>query len=160
MLRPSACSVTPVLPARLSNLELQLEYPWTSVTSVDNAAEQPLDLRPLLEYVSVHTWLDGLRQHWGGDPVSDDPERLPILEAFCRHINRDPDQIIKETTMIKDGEKRIRIKGRERYAGLIDDFQAQVEGSRFKKGKWGNTVRSFLIHNGVLLAQGMQPGAD
>lgn len=120
----------------------------------------PITLRPMADYSSVQTWFDGLRQHWGGDPETEDPERLPILEAFCRFAIVDPDQIIKETTMIKDGEKRLRVKGRERYAALIDDFQAQVEGSRFKKGKWGNTVRSFLIHNGVLLAQGMQPGQD
>ncbi len=114
------------------------------------------DLRPLLEYESVRTWLDGLRKHWGGDPANDDPERLPMLEAFCRFADRDPDQIIKETTMIKDGERRIRTKGRERYAALIDEWQATIEGSRLRKGKWGNTVRSFLIHNGVLLAAGMQ----
>jgi len=122
----------------------------------DNA--EALELRPLLEYEAVRTWLDGLRQHWGGDPLADDPERLPALEAFCRFAGRDPDQIIRETTMVKDGERRIRVKGRERYAALINEFQAQVEGSRFKKGKWGNVVRSFLIHNGVLLAQGMQGG--
>ena len=122
----------------------------------DVTAEQPLDLGPLTEYASVQAWLDGLRQHWGGDPATDDPERLPILEVFCRHANRDPDQIIKETTMIKDGERRIRTKGRERYSHMIDDWQAQVEGSRIRKAKWGNTVRSFLIHNGVLLASGMQ----
>lgn len=58
--------------------------------------------------------------------------------------------------MIKDGERRIRLKGRERYSHLIDAWQAQVEGSRIRKAKWGNTVRSFLIHNGVLLASGMQ----
>ena len=116
----------------------------------------PVALRPMLEYATVRTWLAGLRQHWGGDPETEDPERLPILEAFCRYASVDPDQIIRETTMIKDGEKRIRVKGRERYAALIDDFQASVEGSRFMKGKWGNIVRSFLIHNGVLLAQGMQ----
>ena len=104
----------------------------------------------------MQTWLDGLRQHWGGDPIADDPERLPALEAFCRYANCDPDQIIKETTMIKDGEKRIRVKGRERYAALIDEWQATVEGSRIRKGKFGNVVRSFLIHNGVLLAAGMQ----
>lgn len=125
-----------------------------------DSAEQRIELRPMLDYAAVTTWLDGLKQHWGGDPANDDPERLPILEAFCRFVNRDPDQIIKETTMLKDGEKRIRIKGRERYANLINDFQATVEGSRFKKGKWGNTVRSFLIHNGVLLAQGMQGGTE
>ena len=37
--------------------------------------------------------------------------------------------------MIKDGEKRIRIKGRERYATLIDEWQATIEGSRIRKGK-------------------------
>ena len=118
--------------------------------------EAPVELRALQDYASVRTWLDGLRQHWGGDPVTDDPERLPIMETFCVHANRDPDQIIKETTMIKDGERRIRLKGRERYSKLIDEWQAQVEGSRIRKAKWGNTVRSFLIHNGVLLASGMQ----
>ncbi len=122
----------------------------------DAPAEQPVALRPMLDYASVRTWLDGLRQHWGGDPATDDPERLPVLEAFCRHANRDPDQIIKETTMVKDGEKRIRIKGRHKYAALIDEWQANVEGSRIRKAKWGNIPRSFLIHNGVLLQSGIQ----
>ena len=122
-----------------------------------NTPSDPLiTLRLLTDYASVQTWLDGLRQHWGGDPATDDPDRMPMLEAFCVYANRDPDQIIKETTMIKDGEKRIRIKGRERYAALIDEWQATIEGSRIRKGKAGNTVRSFLIHNGVLLAAGMQ----
>jgi hypothetical protein len=121
-----------------------------------NTGDPPITLRPMQDYASVQTWLDGLRQHWGGNPVTDDPERLPALEAFCRYANVDPDQIIKETTMIKDGEKRIRVKGRERYALLIDEWQATVEGSRIRKGKYGNVVRSFLIHNGVLLAAGMQ----
>jgi hypothetical protein len=126
------------------------------VTFESPPPEPPVELLPLTEYATVQTWLDGLRQHWGGDPIADDPERLPMMEAFCRHANRTPDQIVKETTMIKDGEKRIRVKGRERYAKLIDEWQATIEGSRIRKGKWGNTVRSFLIHNGVLLAAGMQ----
>jgi hypothetical protein len=130
------------------------------VTDSTDPARESADLHTMLEYDSVRTWMDGLRQHWGGNPESEDPDRVPILEAFCRFAGADPDQIIKQTTMVKDGEKRIRVKGRERYAALIDDFQASVEGSRFKKGKWGNTVRSFLIHNGVLLAQGMQSAAE
>src|SRR5438874_655756 len=52
---------------------------------------ETLELQPLLEYASVRAWLDGLRQHWGGDPANDDPERLPMLDAFCRYANRDPD---------------------------------------------------------------------
>jgi len=117
---------------------------------------QTFELKPLLEYPSVRAWLDGLQQHWGGDPANDDPERLPMLEAVCRYANRDPDQIIKETTMLKDGERRIRIKGRNRYMELIDEWQAGIEGSRMRKAKWGNTIRSFLIHNGVLLQSGIQ----
>jgi hypothetical protein len=119
-------------------------------------SEQHIELSPLLEYATVLTWLDGLQKHWGGDPMTDDPDRLPALEAFCHYANVDPDQIIAETTMLKDGERRIRAKGRERYAALIDEWQATVEGSRIRKGKYGNIVRSFLIHNGVLLAAGMQ----
>ena len=126
------------------------------MTDATTPPEPAITLRPLTEYASVQAWLDGLKQHWGGDPVTDDPDRMPMLEAFCVYANRDPDQIIKETTMIKDGEKRIRTKGRERYAALIDEWQATIEGSRIRKGKAGNTVRSFLIHNGVLLAAGMQ----
>ena len=128
----------------------------TDATETNTPPEPPISLGPITGYSSVQTWLDGLRQHWGGDPATDDPDRLPMLGAFCAYANRDPDQIINETTMIKDGEKRIRIKGRERYSHLIDAWQATVEGSRIRKGKAGNTVRSFLIHTGVLLASGMQ----
>jgi hypothetical protein len=122
----------------------------------EQRTEAPIELKSLLEYATVRTWIEGLQRHWGGDPVSDDPERLPMLEAFCRHFNRDPDQIISETTLLKDGERRIRVKGRARYAVLIAEWQAQQEGSRIRKAKWGNAVRSFLIHNGVMLQSGIQ----
>lgn len=116
-----------------------------------------VELKPLLEYPTVRTWLEGLKEHWGGDPATDDPERLPILEAFCRFADVDPDTIIRECTRVdKAGDRRISIKGRRKWAELIDRFQEQVEGSRVRQAKWGNTVRSFLIHNGILLAAGAQ----
>ena len=121
------------------------------------STEQPVELKPLLEYAAVQVWMEGLRSHWGGDPEHDDPQRFVIFETFCRRVNRDPEQIVKETTMIKDGQNRIRIKGRNRYAALIDEWQQEIEGSRFERAKWANTVRSFLIHNGVLLQSGL-PG--
>ncbi len=111
-----------------------------------------------MEYVTVKTWLDGLREHWGGDTSDGDQERLVILEAFCRFAEKDPDTVIDECVIVRDGEKRVRAKGRRRYADLITQFQAQVEGSRLTRGKWGNTVRSFLIHNGILLQAGLQGG--
>lgn len=116
------------------------------------------DLQPLTSYATVQTWLDGLRQHWGGDPERDDPERLDALEAFCRFAEKDPDAIIDECVQVRDGEKRIRAKGRRRYADLIAQFQSQVQGSRLRRAKWGNAARSFLIHNGILLQAGLQAG--
>ena len=114
------------------------------------------ELEPIADYAAVRTWLEGLRQHWGGTPERDSPERLEIIEAFCRFAGKDPDTIISECVRVRDGEKTIRAKGRGRYAALIAEFQSQVEGSRLKQRTWGNAVRSFLIHNGILLQSGVQ----
>lgn len=116
-----------------------------------------LDLQALLDYETVQIWLDGLREHWGGDPETDDPDRLPTLEAFCQFVQVDPDHIIKECKRInKAGDPRISAKGRRKYAELIDEFQAQSPDSRLQRAKRGNIVRSFLIHNAILLAPGAQ----
>jgi hypothetical protein len=116
-----------------------------------------LELENMLDYETVQIWLDGLRQHWGGDPVADDLERLPTLEAFCQFVGVDPDAIIKQCKRVnKSGDPRISVKGRRKYAALIDDFQTQSKGSRLQRAKRGNTVRSFLIHNAILLAPGAQ----
>ncbi len=117
-----------------------------------------VDLESIASYATVRTWFEGLRQHWGGDPDNDDPERLEILEAFCRFSEKDPDTIISDCVRVRDGEKTVRANARRRYAGLIADFQSQVGGPRLRRAKWGNTVRSFLIHNGILLQSGVQGG--
>ncbi len=104
------------------------------------------------------TWLDGLRRHWGDETAGANEERIEVLQAFCEFAGKDPDTVIDECVLVKDGEKRVRAKGRRRYADLITQFQSQVEGSRLTRGKWGNTVRSFLIHNGILLQAGLQGG--
>ena len=128
----------------------------TDATDATTPPEPPITLRPLTEYASAcGRGSTALKQHWGGDPVTDDPERLPMLEAFCGYANRDPDQIIKETTMIKDGEKRIRLKGRERFSS------SSTVGRRRSKARASARVKpatpsATLIHNGVLLASGMQ----
>lgn len=116
-----------------------------------------LELKAMREYETVQKWMGGLREHWGGDPETDDPDRLPTLEDFCRYANVDPDTIIKECKRVnKAGDPRISVKGRRKYAELIDEFQKQQEGSRMARAKRGNAVRSFLIHNAILLSPGAQ----
>ena len=118
---------------------------------------EALELKPMLEYATVQRWLDGLREHWGGDPETDDPDRLPTLEEFCRYAEADPDTIIQACKRVnKAGDPRISVKGRRKYAEMIDEFQKNSEGSRIMRAKRGNTVRSFLIHNAVLLSGGAQ----
>ena len=52
-----------------------------------------LTLDAMLNYETVQIWLDGLREHWGGDPATDDPGRLPTMEEFCQFAGADPDTI-------------------------------------------------------------------
>ena len=121
----------------------------------------PFSLKTITEYETVNTWLAGLEKHWGGDPVNDDPSRLPTLEEFCVTNAVDPDTIIKECKRInKAGDPRISVKGRKKYSDLIDLFQGNSEGTKIEKAKRGNIVRSFLIHNAILLSPGAVKGDE
>jgi hypothetical protein len=108
-------------------------------------------------YPSVQTWYQGLREQSGVDPAGD-PSRLKLLEEFCRFAELDPDEIIKACLLEKEGrETKISIKGRKRMAQMVADFQAAGEGlTSRQRANRGNTIRSFLIHNGILLQAGMQ----
>jgi hypothetical protein len=105
----------------------------------------------------VQTWHQGLRDQSGVDP-SADPSRLKLLEEFCRSVELDPDEVIKACLLEKAGrDTKISIKGRTRVAQMVTDFQAVGEGlSPRERANRGNTIRSFLIHNGILLQAGVQ----
>jgi hypothetical protein len=112
---------------------------------------------PLESYSSVQTWYQGLREQSGVDPASDS-SRLKLLEEFCRSVELDPDEVIKACLLEKEGrDTKISIKGRQRVAQMVADFQAAGENlSARERANRGNTVRSFLIHNGILLQAGVQ----
>jgi len=98
-----------------------------------------------------------LREQSGVDPAAD-PSRLKVLDEFCKFVELDPDALVKACLLEKEGhETKISIKGRRRIAEKIAEFRAQGDSfSSFERAKRGNTVRSFLIHNGILLQCGMQ----
>lgn len=117
-----------------------------------------VELGPMPEYESVKTWLDDLRQHWGTDPLEDDPTRLDVLERFARFVDKDPDTIIGECFIRKGGQKVISYKGRTFYYNKIAEFQESLGGDSRDRVRDGNNVRSFFIHNGVFMQSGMQLG--
>ena len=110
--------------------------------------------KPLEQYESVKTWFDGLRDQSGIDPTSD-PSRLQLLKEFCEFVALDPDAVLRACLLIKEGkDTKISIKGRRSMAEKIAEFQAM--GDPRDRAKRGNTIRSFLIHNGILLQSGIQ----
>jgi hypothetical protein len=116
------------------------------------------DLSPMLEYAAVKTWLEDLRQQWGTDPLQDDPGCLQAVERFCRFVDKDPDAMIRECFIRKEGQKKISYKGRTFYYNKIAEFQDSLEEEARNKVRIGNHVRSFFIHNGVFMQSGMQLG--
>lgn len=99
---------------------------------------------------TVQTWIAGVHEQSGISP-DNDARRLQILAEFCALVEKEPDQIIDECLRDVDGGKKIRAKGRRFYAEKISEFEQQTEGTAFEKRQKANYIRSFLIHNGVLL---------
>jgi len=104
---------------------------------------------------TIRTWLHGLTEQWGEPPVDFD-ERVEMLGRFCRFIERDPDRLISSCSREVESGKRIRIKERRFYTEKIAEFQESVDGDARAKGRAGNVIRSFFIHNGIFMQAGVQ----
>jgi len=104
----------------------------------------------LTDYNSVQTWIAGVHDQSGVSPEND-TKRLQVLAEFCACTEKNPDQIIDDCLRDVEGGKKIRVKGRRFYAEKIAEFEQQAEGGLGEKRQKANYIRSFLIHNGVLL---------
>ncbi len=102
-------------------------------------------------FESVKTWRRDLSDQWGGDPISEEPEKLEALERFCEFVGDDPDTIVSRCFRVRksDGERIISAKWRAHYAEKVREFRERNSdnGSRRRAAD----VLSFLIHNGVLV---------
>ncbi len=99
---------------------------------------------------TVEAWLTGLEEQ-SGIPRREGLERVSTLETFCKLVQKEPNQIIEECLREVEGGKKIRVKGRRFYAEKITEFEETIEGGPGIKRRNGNFIRSFLIHNGILL---------
>jgi hypothetical protein len=112
--------------------------------------------KPLEEYDSVKSWYQGLREQSGVEP-NEDKSRLELLREFCATLELDPDEIVAACLLRKEGkETKISIKGRRSMTERITEFQAGGGAEGHERVTRGNTIRSFLIHNGILLQSGIQ----
>jgi hypothetical protein len=103
----------------------------------------------LAEQETVGAWLRAYDAHWnvqqgGGETRA----KLEVLALFCQSCGKEPDELVAWLFRPTPEGPRIRLKRRREVMALIDRFEAEQGGGRAA----GNTVRSFLIHNGVALS--------
>ena len=113
--------------------------------------------RPIEQYDSVGTWASGLKAQWGGDPLTEEPEKLETLAAFCQFDGRDPDELLafcflrrKET-----GVRFASVKRREAVAGQLRAFRTASGLSGTEARRLTSNLLSFFIHNGIQMHTGM-----
>jgi len=104
----------------------------------------------LNDYKTVQAWLQGVHEQSGVSPEADG-KRVQVLAEFCARVEKQPDEIIDDCLRDVDGGKKIRAKGRRFYADKVNEFERQAEGSSGERRQKANYIRSFLIHNGVLI---------
>jgi hypothetical protein len=87
-----------------------------------------------------------------GAPPEDRQRRLVLLADFCRHTGQSPDELVLgclRTT--KAGDTAISAKRRRAMNATIDQFVAARGLDGRDAVVTGNTLRSFLVHNGIFI---------
>jgi hypothetical protein len=85
-------------------------------------------------------------------PAQDRDRRLALLADFCRHTGQSPDELVRgclRTT--KAGDTAISAKRRTAMNTTIDVFVAARGLDGRDAVVSGNTLRSFLVHNGIFI---------
>ena len=91
--------------------------------------------------------------HWGGDPLAEDPAKLSVLVKFCEFSEMDPDALLDFCFLRRreTGEKFPSKKRREEVVAMVAQFckDSGLKGVEARRQR--NHVFSFLSHNGVLI---------
>lgn len=85
---------------------------------------------------AVQAWVSQLRA--AGHTEAEITEKLRILEDFCQWAGCRPEELVARC--VSDG--KVLIKERKKLESLIEEFAADSVAK-------ANTIRSFMIHNGV-----------
>lgn len=99
---------------------------------------------------SVERWVQSASQYTGPHLHE---ERLQVLEAFCAHADMTPDELVEFCFLRKraTGERFVSVKRRMTVNEWLEQFVADQGWADKEAVQKANMVRSFLIHNGVLI---------
>jgi hypothetical protein len=105
----------------------------------------------LESHASVKQWAASAGHHH--DPPEVREQKLRILAAFCAKVDKEPDELVAFCVLRKKetGERFLSVKRRETINGWLEEFAAEQGWAGKQAVVNANVVRSFLIHNGVLI---------
>jgi hypothetical protein len=112
----------------------------------------------LLDAKSVKQWFSSARLE------SEEPERrehrLNLLADFLAHIGKGPEELVEYCFLRKKdtGERFSSVKRRGEVNDWIEQFVADQGWTGKDAVVNGNTLRSFMIHNGALIQGGAWRG--
>ena len=104
----------------------------------------------LAESPAVRRWFASAG--YDEDPPEEQQARLALLAGFCEGQGQTPDDLVAgclRTT--KSGDTAISAKGRNAIQAAIGEFVAASGLTGREAVSTGNTLRGFLIHNGVFI---------
>ena len=112
----------------------------------------------LLGTNSVKQWISSARLE------SEEPDRrqhrMTLLADFLAHIGKGPDELVEYCFLRKKdtGERFCSVKRRGEVNDWINEFVAAHGWTGKEAVVNGNTLRSFMIHNGALIQGGAWRG--
>lgn len=101
---------------------------------------------------AVQRWLESMRKR--GEEVNLDDERVKLVKGFCEYVGKTPDEVVDYCWLRnrKDGLRSISSKRRRETSEQIDEYVKETGHTGYRATVAANTIRSFLIHNGVFMA--------
>jgi hypothetical protein len=108
------------------------------------------DVSTLEANPQVRRWFESAR--FDDDPAEERQRKLALLGEFCDHTGQSPEELVKgllRTT--KAGDTAISSKRRETMNTTIDEFVEKLGLTGKDAIVTGNTIRGFLVHNGIFI---------
>jgi hypothetical protein len=107
--------------------------------------------RDIGSQASVRQWEAGTGL--SGEPPEVRERKLRILADFCAKVEKEPDELVAFCVLRKKatGERFLSVRRREMINDWLEEFAAEQGWAGKQAVVNANVVRSFLIHNGVLI---------
>lgn len=102
---------------------------------------------------AVQKWLENLSER-NDEEIDWQDARVELLKGFCEYVEMAPDDLVEYIWLKKrkDGLRSASAKRRQEISEKIEEYVEQSGQTGYDANTEANTLRSFLIHNGIFMA--------